>query len=320
MKIVVLDGYTLNPGDNPWDEVAQLGQLAVYDRSSVDEIVPRGADAEILLTNKTPLTAATITQLPRLKFISVLATGFNVVDIQAAADHGIPVSNVPIYGTDTVAQHVFAALLTMIHRPFEHDQAIRAGQWKRSGDFCFWLSPMSELVGKTMGIVGFGRIGRRVAEVAHVFGMRILAQDVQVGQPPDFPNFEWRSMDSLFADSDVVSLHCPQTKDNFQFVDRRLLGLMKPTAILINAARGGLIHEQDLADSLNSGRLAGACLDVVSSEPIRDDNPLLTARNCLLTPHIAWASVEARRRLMRTTVENIANFQRGKPSNVVNGR
>ncbi len=319
MKIVVLDGYTLNPGDNPWDDVAQLGDLVVHDRSSPDEIGERAAAADIVLTNKTPLSAETIGKLPALKFIAVLATGFNVVDIQAAAARKIPVSNVPVYGTDTVAQHVFASLLSMIHRPFEHDQAIRAGRWARSGDFCFWLSPIEELAGKLMGVVGFGRIGRRVAEVARAFGMHILANDVFPGPAPSFPNFEWRSMESLFADSDVVSLHCPQTSDNAKFVNRSLLAKMKPTAILINAARGGLVDEQDLADALNSGRIAGACLDVVSAEPIRSDNPLLAAKNCLLTPHIAWATVEARRRLMRTTAENIANFLCGKPANVVNG-
>jgi glycerate dehydrogenase len=320
VNIVVLDGYTLNPGDNPWDEVAALGKLVVHERSAAGDIVPRAKDAEIVLTNKTPLTRQTIEQLPKLKFIAVLATGFNVVDIDAAAARGIPVSNVPVYGTDTVAQHVFASLLYLIHRPFEHDQAIRAGRWAQSGDFCFWLSPMSELAGKTMGIVGFGRIGRRVADVAHAFGMRILASDVQQNRPPDFPGFEWRSIDSLFADSDVVSLHCPQTDDNVKFVNAALLSRMKPTAILINAARGGLINEADLADALQRGTIAGACLDVVSAEPIRPDNPLLSATRCLLTPHIAWATVEARRRLMKTTAENVRAFLGGSPINVVNRR
>lgn len=319
MKIVVLDGYTLNPGDNPWDDVAKLGEFVVYDRSAPSEIVPRAAGADIVLTNKTPLSAETIGKLPQLQFIAVLATGYNVVDIQAAAARKIPVSNVPIYGTDTVAQHVFASLLTMIHRPLEHDHAIRAGQWERSGDFCFWLSPIVELVGKTMGIVGFGRIGRKVAEVAHAFGMRVLAHDVYQGAAPAYPGFEWRSIDSLFADSDVVSLHCPQTSDNAKFVNRSLLAKMKSTAIFMNAARGGLVNEEDLAHALNEGQIAGACLDVVSVEPIRGDNPLLKAKNCLLTPHIAWATVEARRRLMRTTAENVGNFLRGQPSNVVNG-
>ncbi len=319
MKIVVLDGYTLNPGDNPWDAVAALGQLVVHERTSPSEIVARAADAEIVLTNKTPLSADTIEKLPQLKFISVLATGYNVVDTQAATARGIPVSNVPIYGTDTVAQHVFASLLYLIHRPFEHDQAIRAGQWERSGDFCFSLSPIMELVGKTIGIVGFGRIGRRVGEVAHAFGMRVMAHDVYQGQPPAYPDFQWRTIETLFAESDIVSLHCPQTSDNAQFVNKSLLSKMKPTAILINAARGGLINEAELADALKAGKIAGACLDVVSAEPIRKDNPLLSAPRCLLTPHIGWATVEARRRLMRTTAENLAAFLHGNPTNVVNG-
>jgi glycerate dehydrogenase len=318
MKIVVLDGYTLNPGDNPWDEVARLGDLQVFDRSAAHEIVPRGADADIVLTNKTPISAATMGQWPQLKFIAVLATGYNVVDIQAAGQRKIPVSNVPIYGTDTVAQHVFACLLSVVHRPLEHDQAIRQGRWAAAGDFCFWLSPISELAGKTMGIVGFGRIGRRVAEVAHAFGMRVVAQDVQQSAPPSYSEFRWMDLGGVFAESDVVSLHCPQTADNAGFVNRALLKRMKPTAILINAARGGLIQEADLAEALNAGTIAAACLDVVSVEPIRDDNPLLRAKNCLITPHIAWASLEARRRLMRTTAENIANFMKGTPANVVN--
>lgn len=318
MRMVVLDGYTLNPGDNPWDAVAQLGELQVFDRTAGPDIVSRGSDADIILTNKTPISAETMAQWPKLKFIAVLATGYNVVDIQAAAQRRIPVSNVPIYGTDTVAQHVFAALLSVIHRPTEHDQAIRQGRWAASGDFCFWLSPISELVGKTMGIIGFGRIGRRVAELAHAFGMRILAHDVYRGTPPNYAEFQWGELEEVFAASDVVSLHSPQTAENAGFVNRQLLGRMKPTSILINAARGGLIHEADLAEALNAGTIAAACLDVVSMEPIRTDNPLLRAKNCLLTPHIAWASVEARRRLMQTTAENVANFLRGAPTNVVN--
>jgi glycerate dehydrogenase len=319
MKIVVLDGYTLNPGDNPWDEVAGLGSLVVHERTPADQIVSRSAEAEIVLTNKTPLTAQTIAALPKLRFIAVLATGYNVIDVAAAAQRRIPVSNVPEYGTDTVAQHVFAALLSLIHRPFEHDQAVRAGGWARAGDFCFWLGPMTELVGKSLGIVGFGRIGRRVGELAHAFGMRVLAHDVFRGRPAAHSNFEWRDIGQLFAEADVVSLHCPQTAENAQFVNRALLSTMKRSAILINAARGGLIHEADLAAALHEGTIAGACLDVVSVEPIRSDNPLLAAPRCLLTPHIAWATVEARRRLMRTTAENIAAFQRGQPIHVVNG-
>lgn len=319
MQIVVLDGHTLNPGDNPWTAVEQLGQLTVYPRTAAEQIVERAREAEIVLTNKTPLSSATLAELPRLKFIAVLATGYNVVDIQAAAHRGIPVSNVPVYGTDTVAQHVFATLLSFIHRPAEHDRAIREGAWRAAGDFCFWLSPLSELVGKTLGIVGFGRIGRRTAEVGHAFGMRVLAYDVQPSHAPSYQPFAWGSIEEVFANSDVVSLHCPQTADNARFVNQRLLASMRPNAILINAARGGLIDEQALANALNAGTLAGACLDVVSLEPIAADNPLWAARNCLLTPHIGWATVEARRRLMQTTAENIASFLAGRPQHVVNG-
>jgi glycerate dehydrogenase len=318
MKIVVLDGYTLNPGDNPWDAVEQLGELTVYSRTPPEKIVERARGADVILTNKTPLSAETIGQLEELKFVAVLATGYNVVDIAAARARGIPVSNVPIYGTETVAQHVFAVLLAMIHQPYAHDQAIRQGEWLQSGDFSFWLRPLVELAGLTMGIVGFGRIGRRVGEIAHAFGMRVLANDIFTQNPPSYTPFEWASIEDLFSASDVVTLHCNQTPENAGFVNAGLLARMKPTAYLINAARGGLINEADLAAALNADRLAGVCLDVVSVEPIRDDNPLLGAKNCLLTPHIAWATVAARRRLMATTAENIAAFQGGQPINVVN--
>ncbi|HMP78844.1 MAG TPA: D-2-hydroxyacid dehydrogenase [Pirellulaceae bacterium] len=318
MKIVVLDGYTLNPGDNPWTPVEQLGQLTVYDRTPIAEIVARIGDADIVLTNKTPLTAETINQAPRLKFISVLATGYNVVDVAAARARDIPVSNVPVYGTDAVAQYVLAVLLFFIHRPDEHDRAVRAGEWKRREDFSFWLRPLQELNGKTLGIVGFGRIGRRTAEMAQALGMNILAHDVQRSAPPSYREFEWADIETLFQRSDVISLHCPQTADNREFVNARLLATMKPSAILINASRGGLVNERDLTDALNSGRLAGACLDVVSVEPIASDNPLLAAKNCIITPHLAWAAVEARRRLMHTTAENIAAFQAGAPIHLVN--
>lgn len=318
MRIVVLDGFTLNPGDNPWDEVARLGDLTVHDRTPADLIVERSAGAEILLTNKTPLSAATLEQLPDCRFISVLATGYNIVDVDAAARRGIPVSNVPIYGTDSVAQHVFALILNLLHRPQLHDQLIRDGEWVRRQDFCFWESPLVELRGKKMGIVGFGRIGRRVGEIANVLGMEVLAFDVFQGNPPPYEPFAWVDLEQLFAEADVVSLHCPQTEENTGMVNKGLLGHMKTTAFLINTARGGLVNEAELADALNSGKISGASLDVVSVEPIKPENPLLKARNCVLTPHIAWATREARIRLMRTTAENIAAFQTGQPINVVN--
>lgn len=318
MNIVCLDGYTLNPGDNPWDGVEALGTLTVHERTPADEIVERAKDADVVLTNKTPLSAETLAQLPKLKFIAVLATGFNVVDIAAARERNIPVSNVPVYGTDTVAQHIFAVLLTHIHQPAGHDRAIRDGQWQASGDFCFWKSPIYELAGKTMGIVGFGRIGRRVAEMANAFGMTVWAYDVNQNNPPSYEPFAWKSIEEVFAGADVVSLHCPQTPENTGMVNRELLDTMKPTAVFLNAARGGLVNEADLAEALNDGKLAFAGLDVLSAEPIREDNPVLNAKNCLLTPHIAWAAVEARRRLMATTVDNIQAYIDGNPINVVN--
>ena len=318
MQIVVLDGYTLNPGDNPWDVIKALGATIVYDRTPADQIVERAADAEIVLTNKVPISAETLAELPKLRFISVLATGYNVVDVAAASGLGIPVSNVPVYGTDAVAQHVLAVLLTHCHQPTLHDQAIRAGQWAETGDFCFWNSPLIELANKTLGIVGFGRIGRRVGELGHAFGMEVLAYDVVQSNPPDYQPFSWKTIQEIFAKSDVVSLHCPQTDENAGMVNRNLIAQMKPTAFLINAARGGLVNEHDLAKALNDAKIAGAALDVLSSEPVSQDNPLLTADNCLLTPHIAWAAFEARKRLMSVTADNIAAFIKGHPINVVN--
>lgn len=316
-RIVVLDGYTLNPGDNPWDAVAALGDLTVHDRTPPDRILERARSANVLLTNKTPLTAVTLGQLPDLKYISVLATGYNVVDTAAARVKGIPVSNVPIYGTDAVAQFVFALLLNHCHGVARHAEAVRNGDWIRRGDFCFWDQPLVELAGMTMGLVGFGRIGRRVGDLAHAFGMKLLVHDLFQGDPPPYP-VVWTDTEDLFARADVVSLHCPQTADNANLVNRELLRRMKPTAFLINTARGGLVHERDLADALNEGRIAGAACDVVSAEPIRPDNPLLTAKNLTLTPHIAWAALAARRRLMQTTAENVAAFLSGAPIHVVN--
>jgi glycerate dehydrogenase len=318
MKITVLDGYTLNPGDNPWDAVESLGELTVYDRTPAEQIVGRAAGAEVVLTNKTPLNAETIRQLPELKMISVLATGFNIVDVTVARDQGITVCNVPIYGTDTVAQHVMAVLLTHCHNPVLHDQAVRAGDWQKSGDFCFWKSPLMELVDKRIGVVGFGRIGRRVGELAHAFGMHIAAFDVIQGDSPGYQPFRWASIEEIFTECDVVSMHCPQTENNTGMVNRQLLDKMKPTAFFINAARGGLVVEQDLAHALNEGVIAGAAIDVFSTEPAGADNPLRTARNCLITPHIAWATVEARRRLMAVTAENLAAYLHGSPIHVVN--
>lgn len=318
MNIVVLDGHTLNPGDNPWTAVEAFGDLKVYDRTGAEKIIERARPADIILTNKTPLTAETLEQLPNLKFISVLATGFNVVDVQAARGRNIPVSNVPVYGTDSVAQFVFALLLELCHHVGEHTKAVKDGQWSTNPDFCFWNTPLVELVGKTMGLVGFGRIGRRVGALANAFGMKVLAYDAILGDDPDFSPFQWGSLEEVFSSSDVVSLHCPQTSENAGFVNQGLLGQMQSHAFFINTARGGLVNESDLAEALNTGTLAGAAVDVVSTEPIRPDNPLLAAENCLITPHMAWATLSARKRLMGTTAENIRAFIQGHPINAVN--
>lgn len=319
MRIVVTDGCTLNPGDNPWDEIERLGDLSVYDRTAPEELIDRCRDADVLIVNKTRITEPSLEQLPRLRYITVAATGYDVVDVAAAGRRGIPVSNVPIYGTDTVAQYVFSAILHIWHNISEHDAAVKAGEWTRNPDWCFWKRPLIELAGKTMGVVGFGRIGRRVGELAHAFGMSVLAYNPRRKADPGYAPFAWSSLEDLFARSDVVSLHCPLTADNRGFVNRQLLGRMRPTAILVNAARGPLVNERDLADALNGGMIAAAALDVVAEEPIRPDNPLLTARNLVITPHMAWGTLEARQRLMRITADNVRAFLAGAPQNVVNG-
>lgn len=318
MKIVVLDGYALNPGDNPWQPVEAHGELVVYDRSDPAEVVQRALGSDIILTNKVVLDEGVISQLPDLKFIAATATGYNVVDTDFARQQGIPVSNVPVYGTDTVAQHVFASILSFINKPSEHHAAIQNGQWKACGNFSFWLSPLTELSGKTMGIVGLGRIGRATAKLAAAFGMKVVAHSRRTTDPLDLPGFEWLSSEELFIQSDFISLHCPQTPETTGFVNSELIAKMKPSSILVNTSRGGLINEQDLADALNAGQIAGALLDVVSVEPIEDTNPLLTAKNCMLTPHMAWTAIEARQRMMQTTADNVAAFIAGEPINVVN--
>lgn len=317
MKIVVLDGYTLNPGDNPWDEVARLGEFVCHDRTPAAQILERARDAEVLLTNKTPLNAETLAQLPKLKFIGVLATGYNIVDVKAARARGIPVSNVPIYGTDAVAEFVFALLLNFHRQPQMHSDLVKRGEWGKVNEWTFWRTPLAELAGQTIGIVGFGRIGRRVGELAAAFKMKVLANDVFRGNPPGYP-FEWREVPELFAESDVVSLHCNLTPENTGMVNAALLGRMKKTAYLINTSRGPLVKDADMAEALQRGTIAGAALDVVTTEPIPADNPLLKAPNLTLTPHIAWAALAARRRLTKVTAENVAAFQAGKPINLVN--
>jgi glycerate dehydrogenase len=318
IPIVVTDGFTLNPGDNPWAQIEELGALTVYERTSAAELVPRCRGAEVLIVNKTPVNRDCLLRLPRLRFITVTATGFDCVDIEAAGRRGIPVANVPTYGTDSVAQYVFAAILHVWHNIADHDRWVKNGEWGRQPDWSFWKTPLIELRGKILGIVGFGRIGRRVGELAHAFGMGVMACDTLRRSEPGYSPFSWAGLEELFAMSDVVSIHCPLTAENREFINRSLIGRMKPTALLINASRGQLVHEQDLAEALNLGIISGAVLDVVSEEPIRPDNPLLTARNLLLTPHLAWATREARQRLMGTTVENLRAFLEGRPRNVVN--
>jgi glycerate dehydrogenase len=318
VKIVVLDGRTLAADGNSWAALSPLGALAMHDRSSADEILARSRDATVLITNKAPVSASVIDHSPRLRFIAVSATGYDCVDVAAARRRGIAVSNVPEYGTDSVAQFVFALLLELCHHVGLHAEAVHSGAWSRSEDFCFWQTPLVELANKAMGIVGFGRVGRRVGELANAFGMNVIAHSVNQGKPPAYQPFAWVGLDELFARADVISLHCPLNKHTAGLVDRDRLKPVDPGALLINTSRGGLVVERDLADALNEGRLRGAAVDVVSVEPIRPDNPLLTARNCLITPHIAWASREARRRLLDATVANVSNFLAERPTNVVN--
>jgi len=315
--IVVLDSYTFNPGDNPWTELEALGDLQVFERSADDEIVARARDAAIVLTNKTPLSAATLAALPNLSGICVLATGVNVVDVAAASARGIPVCNIPAYSTASTAQHTIALLLELTNHVGQHDAAVHGGAWARSLDFSFTLSPLSELDGLALGIVGFGAIGRRVGEIARALGMDILAAgDGRREEDPAW--LERVPLDELFRRADVVTLHCPLSDATRGLVDARRLASMRSSALLLNAGRGPLVNEADLADALQRGVIAGAALDVLSEEPPRADNPLLTAPRCVLTPHNAWATLAARRRAMQTTVENVRGMLQGAPRNVVN--
>lgn len=318
MNIVVLDGYTLNPGDNPWTALETLGCLTVHDRTPEHLIVSRAAGADILLTNKTPISSGTLAQLPKLRLISVLATGYNIVDCAAARARGIPVCNVPGYSTNAVAEFVMALILDFFKQVRFHSDLVHQGEWERSPDFCFWRNPhFTELAGKTIGIVGFGEIGQRIGELAAAFRMNVLANNRSRRADVTYP-FEWAETDEIFARGDIVSLHCPLTDETTGMVNSRRLSLMKPGAFLINTARGPLVDEQALCDALNAGTIAGAACDVVSAEPIRSENPLLRAKNLTLCPHIAWAALEARRRLMEITRGNITAFLAGNPVNVVN--
>ena len=319
LKIVVLDGYTLNPGDLSWNKLKASGDLTVYDYTEKNEIYARAAGAEILFTNKTPLSAEMMAQLPELRYIGVLATGYNVVDVKAATERGITVTNIPTYGTHSVAQMVFALLLEMCHHVQLHSDAVISGEWTKNRDFCFWKTPLIELSGKTIGIIGYGRIGQQVARIADSFSMSILAYDKIQGLSPDLAEFRWVELDELLRQADVISLHCPLFPDTAGLINQASIAMMKPSALLINTSRGGLIVDQDLADALNNGRITGAALDVLSVEPPPADNPLLHAKNCLITPHISWATAEARSRLMDIAVDNLKSFLQGNPVNVIKG-
>jgi len=317
MNIVALDGHTLNPGDLSWEELGALGRLQVHARSKPAEIVLRAKEAEVILTNKVVLDRETIAALPKLRYIGVLATGYNVVDTAAARERGIPVTNVPGYSTRSVAQLVFALILELTHHVGPHSQTVREGRWSSSEDFCYWDTPLIELDGLTLGIVGFGQIGREVAIIAQAFGLRVLVHSrTKPIQLP--PHAEWASLSELLSHADIVTLHCPLTSATHHLINPERLALMKPTAFLVNTGRGPLVDEAALADALNSSRLAGAGLDVLSVEPPSPTNPLLKARNCLITPHIAWASKAARQRLMEISVANLRAFLDGQPQNVVN--
>ena len=320
MKIVVLDGYTENPGDLSWDALAQLGELTVYDRTDPQDealIISRMAGAELVFTNKTPITRAAIDACPRLRFIGILATGYNVVDCAYAREKGIPVSNVPAYGTASVSQFSIALLLELCHHIGHHDRAVHEGRWERCADWCFWDYPLIELAGKTMGIIGFGRIGQAEGRVARALGMRVLAHDLH---PTDAGRelADYVDLDTLYARADVISLHCNLTPENTDMICKASIEKMKDGVLIVNNARGQLVNEADLAAALEAGKVAGAALDVVSTEPIRGDNPLLHAKNCILTPHISWAPIESRQRIMDCTVENAKAFLNGTPTNVVN--
>jgi glycerate dehydrogenase len=317
MKIVVLDGFAMNPGDLAWQELEALGALTVYARTPPDLIVPRASGAEIVLTNKTPLNAATISALPALRFIGVLATGCNVVDLSAARERGIPVSNAPAYSTRSVQQMTFALLLELTQRCGAHDRAVKEGAWSRCEDFMFQFAPLTELDGLTLGVLGFGVIGQAVAQTARSFGMRVMTASRT--RPEVLPEgVEWVTQEALFRQSDVLSLHCPLTPQTEKIICERTLAWMKPTAFLINTSRGGLVDEAALARALNEGRLAGAGVDVLSTEPPSPDNPLLHASHCVITPHCAWATLAARRRLLDITVANVKAYHAGRPVNVVN--
>ena len=320
MKIVILDGYTENPGDLSWDALAELGELSVYDRTSLtdeQEIISRIGDAEVVITNKTPLTAKILDACPSIRSSAVLATGYHVVDVAYAREKGIPVSNVPAYGTASVAQFAIALLLEICHHVADHSESVHRGGWAECPDFCYWNYPLIELDHKVMGIIGFGRIGQQTGRIAKALGMKVLAFDKNESESGRQIG-EYTDLDTLLASSDVIALHCPLFPDTKEIINAATIAKMKDGVIILNNSRGPLVAEQDLADALNSGKVYAAGLDVVSSEPIRNDNPLLKAKNCFITPHISWAPKESRQRIMDCTLENVKAYLAGKPVNVVN--
>ncbi len=315
MKIVILDGYTENPGDLSWEVFESLGDLTVYDRTPNELVIERIGDAELVITNKTALSAATFEACPNIKYVGVLATGYNVVDIVSAKAHGIPVCNIPTYGTQAVAQYTFALLLEICHHVGYHSDQVYEGKWENCSDFCFWDYPLIELKGKTMGIVGFGRIGQAVAHIALAFGLNVVAYD---SMTVNTDIAKMVTLDDLLSQSDIVSLHCPLFPSTEGIINKESIAKMKDGVIILNDSRGPLIVEEDLAEALNSGKVGAAAVDVVSSEPIKGDNVLLKAKNCIITPHIAWAPKESRQRLMMIAENNVKAFLSGKPTNVVN--
>ncbi len=319
MKLTVIDGYTMNPGDLSWAQYEKFGELRVFDHSTddEDEVIRRIGDSEIVIANKSKVTRRVIDACPNIRFIAVQATGYDPIDYVYAREKGIPVSNVPAYGTDSVAQFAIALLLEICGHAGHHDQAVHQGKWAQCGDWCFWDYPMIELSGKTMGIIGFGRIGQAVGRIASALGMKVLAYNRSRSESGAKIG-EYVELNELLSRSDVISLHCPAFPETVGIINKDTIAKMKDGVILINNSRGALVVEQDLADALNSGKVYAAAVDVVSSEPIREDNPLLSARNCLITPHISWAPRESRQRIMDCTEENIRCFLAGKPQNVVN--
>ena len=318
MKIVVLDGYTLNPGDISWEGMEAFGDLTVYDRTKAEDVAERIGDAEVVYTNKTPITKETLDACPNVKFIGVLATGYNIVDTAGAKEKGIPVSNIPTYGTAAVSQFAIGLLLELCHHIGEHSDAVKAGEWTSNPDWCFWKYPLVELDGKTMGIIGFGRIGQDTGKIAQALGMKVLAYDSFPKKELESETCHYADLDTVLGESDVIALHCPLFPDTEGIINKDTIAKMKDGVMIINNSRGPLIVEQDLRDALDSGKVAGAAVDVVSTEPIQMDNPLIGAKNVIITPHISWAPKESRQRLMDIAVDNLKCYVDGKPQNVVN--